>query len=103
MNYLERACKGEISQPLIPRNRRCGLTTTVNRQVSTAGANQDPAGIAREIYHEFRKILHISRISLKPCALRVVFHTGICSIFARAKTIIMAISYAPRKISHRNL
>lgn len=76
VNYFERACKGEISQPLIPRNRRCGLTTMVNRQVSTAGANQDPAGIAREIYHEFRKILHISRISLRCYALRVCFTRG---------------------------
>lgn len=59
------ARKDEISVPLIRRNRRCGLTATVNSEMSTAGANRDPAGIAREMYHEFRKILHISRISLK--------------------------------------
>lgn len=94
------AYKREISRPLILRNRRCSLTATVNSEVSTAGANQDPAGIAREMYHEFRKILHISRISLKRC-----FAYASCEEFAqpRAKAIITAITCASHKISHRNL
>lgn len=58
------------------------------------------------MYHEFRKILHISRISLKrrsTLCFAYASYREFARSFARAKAIIAAITCASRKVSHRIL